>query len=107
MVMESFIVDRVSDDGDPYPRSAHGETHFTWYVGRAGEPLVYQDNDFHSLDLAPGTFSLGDVGSVRVEIHDRNTRAIDNVLLGCGDSDVCAARSGCFQRVSWKIEYLR
>ena len=51
-----------------------------------------------------------DSGRVRVEIHDRNVGNsgavnIDNVLLECGDKPQCAATPGCFQRVSWSIDW--
>jgi hypothetical protein len=103
----AFSVDRVDDDGDPYPATATGETHFTWYVGHGTLPLVTQDNDFHSLNVGAESFVIGETGRVRVEIHDRKVPAIDDVLLGCGDAAVCAARPGCFQRVTWDLEYLQ
>ena len=114
-VSNDFTVDQVNDDGDPYPvdpfaPGPHGRIRFSWFVGHGDEPLVSYDNDFHALTVAPNTFLLGDSGRVRVEIHDRNvgnTGAIniDNVLLDCGDKPQCAATPGCFQRVTWNIDW--
>jgi hypothetical protein len=109
-VSNDFSVDQVDDDGDPFPPGPHGRIRFRWYLGHGDEPLVSYDNDFHSLTVAANTFLLGDSGRVRVEIHDRNVGNmgainIDNVLLECGDKPQCAATPGCFQRVSWSIDW--
>jgi hypothetical protein len=105
MAPTTFVIDHVDDDGDPYPAGAHGLAHFRWFVSHGDEPLVYQDNDFPSLDLAPGPF-LGETSRVRVEILDRSMHTKD-ILFGCGDAPLCEARPGCFLRVTWTIEYLQ
>ena len=104
----AFSVDRVDDDGDPYPGTATGETHFTWFVGHGNDAVTSVMNDFHSLNISPGTFGIGEKGRVRVEIHDRKGTAIDAALMGCGDNAACEAPrgSGCFLRVTWDLEYL-
>ena len=108
-----FAVLRVVDDGDPYPDPSPIDpmagAHFSWFLGRERDPVAYfGPHDFPTYTVAPGTFALGDTARVRVEIHDRpNAARIDDVLLGCGDEPVCEAQpgSGCFQRMTWIVEY--
>jgi hypothetical protein len=58
------------------------------------------------LNLVPTDYAPGSVANVRVEIHDRNTAAIDAILLACGEAPRCETTPGslCYVRVSWRIK---
>ena len=104
-----IVVKMVSDDGDPFPNPNNqlDTVKFTWFKGKNDGPLQYVDNGgFSELDLIPMDYQIGDVANVRLEIHDRNTAAIDAILSDCGDQPRCpiAAGSSCFLRVSWRVE---
>jgi len=103
------IVSMVDDDGEPYPNLADPlqTVKFTWFKGKNDSGnLSYVDNgSFSMLTLVPMDYQEGDVANIRLEIHDRNTAAIDAILLGCGNADFCpiAPGSPCNVRVSWRI----
>ncbi len=104
-----IIVNMVTDDGDPFPNpdDALQTVTFTWFKGKNGGPLHYVDGQsFSKLDLIPMDYSVADSANVRLEVHDRNTAAIDAILLGCGDQPFCPVAPGstCFVRVSWHIK---
>lgn len=105
-----IMVNLVSDDGDPYPNAASPlqTVEFTWFKGKNDSGgLQYVDNgSFSLLNLLATDYQLHDVANVRLEVHDRNTAAIDAILLGCGDEPFCPVAPGstCFVRVSWRIE---
>ena len=105
-----IMVNMVTDDGDPYPNAAHPlqTVTFTWFKGKNDSgSLLYVDNgSFSTLNLVPMDYKAGDVANVRLEVHDRNTAAIDAILRGCGDAPSCpiAPGSTCLVRVSWRIE---
>jgi len=104
-----LMVNMVTDDGDPYPNSANPlqTVKFTWFKGKNDSgSLQYVDNgSFSMLNLVATDYQPGDVANVRLEVHDRNTSAIDAILLGCGDAPFCPIAPGaiCFVRVSWRI----
>lgn len=101
-----FEVSRVDDDGDPWPGGGRGQARFDWAWARGDESMMYLNNrDLAWFDFPGNTFKIGDTVRVRVEVSDRNRPATERILLSCMDQDVCAARPGCFQRVTWKIEY--
>ncbi|HET6284817.1 MAG TPA: hypothetical protein VFH73_27925 [Polyangia bacterium] len=103
---DRFEVSRVDDDGDPLPAGPRGQSHFAWALAVGDGPMAYYDNrDIPWLDIVPGMFQVGDTARVRVEINDRNVAASRRALMSCGDQDLCSAHAGCFQRVTWKIEY--
>ncbi|HEX2659261.1 MAG TPA: hypothetical protein VHU40_13350 [Polyangia bacterium] len=98
----TFRVSSVDDDGDLQ------DLHYVWYYARAGDAWSVIDNDFPDLNVKADTFHIGDLAQVRVEIHDRpNQTAIDNALLMCAAQDFCAAQAGtgCFQRVTWMVQW--
>jgi hypothetical protein len=103
---DRFEVTRVLDDADPFPRGRHdGTTSFAWFLGRGTEPMRNLNNIFSFLPIPPDFFRLGEQVRIRVEIADRNRHFIEQVLLGCKDEPLCAARPGCYQRVTWTVEY--
>lgn len=100
---DKITVLAVTDDGDSYPGTT--TTQFFWSSSLNKQSYAPYSNDFHLLPL-PG-YNIGDVLKVRLEVHDRNP-ATANALFGCRDADFCAidARNpGCFQRVTWTIEF--
>lgn len=104
-----ITVNLVSDDGDPYPNTPRPfqTVKFTWFKGKNDGALQYADNgSFSMLNLVATDYQPGDVANVRLEVHDRNTAAIDAILLGCGEQPFCPVAPGstCFVRVSWRIE---
>ena len=105
-----LVVNMVTDDGDPFPNPSNPlqTVKFTWFKGKNDSgTLQYVDNgNFSMLYLVPTDYQPGDVANVRLEVHDRNTSAIDAILLGCGDAPTCpiAPGSTCLVRVSWRIE---
>jgi hypothetical protein len=104
----TFTMIKVVDDGAPYPRNQHGITQFTWYLGHGDDPWIPQDHDFFSFTVPPKTFSPGELGRIRVEIHDDNSTnkgAIDANLLTCRDQPQCALMPGCLQRATWSVQY--
>jgi len=104
-----ITVNMVTDDGDPYPNAQNPlqTVNFTWFKGKNDSgSLQYVDNgSFSMLNLVATDYQPGDVANVRLEVHDRNTSAIDAILLGCGDAPFCPIAPGaiCFVRVSWRI----
>jgi hypothetical protein len=109
LLVPDFEIVRVDDDGAPYPPRNHGSTRFSWSVGHGDLPLVDQNHDFPRLTVAPNTFSAGERGRVRVEIHDINAdsnRLIDTTFSMCGDDKAqCGSAPGCLQRVTWTVQY--
>ncbi len=107
-----FDVDRVTDDGDPFPFSSSpsslsGVTQFSWFVGVGMEPLEFRDRNFPSLTLPADAFTIGDEIQVRVEIQDRKLAKVRAILDACDPkAATCAGSSGCLQRVTWTVRYL-
>jgi hypothetical protein len=117
----SFQVNRVVDDGDPYPvEPGAGITDFSWFVGQDStapggtgpavpteSPVVYQQSaKLPVFTVYPFKYRAGDRIRVRVEIHDRNPAPIDAVLAGCSDGDaLCPPASRCYQRKTWTVEF--
>ncbi|HET6151093.1 MAG TPA: hypothetical protein VFH68_26390 [Polyangia bacterium] len=102
-------VDVVDDDGDPYPGSVNGRTHFAWYSGLENGPMSSLGNDFNT--FVPGGYRLGDVVQVRVVIGDRdkNAETIRLRLIQCGMNGdaLCASAPGsdCILSVTWTVRF--
>ncbi len=117
----SFQVNRVVDDGDPYPvEPGGGITSFSWFLGQdsaapagvgpvvpAASPVVYQQSaTLPVFRVYPFMYRPGDRIRVRVEIHDRNPAPIDAVLAGCDDgAALCPPASMCYQRKTWTVVF--
>jgi hypothetical protein len=117
----SFQVNRVTDDGDPYPvEPGGGITDFSWFVGTdsaapagAGPVVPMEASVVYQLSAKLPVFTVhpfmyrpGDRIRVRVEIHDRNPAPIDAVLAGCNDGDaLCPPASKCYQRKTWTVVF--
>jgi hypothetical protein len=117
----SFQVNRVVDDGDPYPvEPGGGITSFSWFLGQdsaapagvgpvvpAASPVVYQQGaTLPVFRVFPFMYRPGDRIRVQVEIHDRNPAPIDAVLAGCpADAALCPPASMCYQRKTWTVVF--
>lgn len=99
----TFEVVMVDDDGDPLPTMTPNELSYSWSLTGPDGHLQTIENNFPSYSVGLSSYHIGDLVKVRLEVHDRNREAGDRALLGCGDADVCGDRSGCFQRVTWKL----
>jgi hypothetical protein len=105
-----FTVVHVLDDGDPFPvpvgaPPSVGVAHFSWFLGTGTEPLEFLGRDSFVYTVPADRFSVGVDARVRVEISDRNQEATRRILDACGDEPLCAARTGCLLRMTWKITY--
>jgi hypothetical protein len=76
-----------------------------WFVGRNGEPLLPTGANGAAFNLVGGTFKVGDVLRVRVQVSDRDLDRSRRQFAACPDDGPCAASSGCPQRVTWTVTY--
>ncbi len=104
--LPSYTIHSVADDGAPWPPGPKGGATFRWYVSTDGQQFQFVNNDYPTLPLAStGLYKTGDIVKVRVEVSDRNPTN-DAALAGCADTnDSCQSVSGCFQRVTWSVDF--
>lgn len=107
----SFAVHRVIDDGDPLPPPADRPTRssFTWSfrMGRAGMWRRMAGFNGPGFEFPAGWFRPGDVVQVRVEYSDRENRRAALEAACKPDTLLCELepKSGCYQWVTWSVEY--
>jgi hypothetical protein len=101
-----FEVLVVTDDLDPYPSVPNdpvlGTTEFYWSIvppggGRQDLPNV----SGNAVALDPASYTPGDLVELRVEIEDRNHRAVT-----CPDGDLTCSMTvnpNCSQRLTWRV----
>lgn len=102
-----FQVLVVTDDLDPFPSVPNdpvlGTTEFHWSIvppGGTRQPLTNVTGNAVALD--PDGYAPGDVVQLRVEIQDRNHRAVS-----CPDGDLTCSLTpdpSCSQRLTWNVE---
>lgn len=102
-----FQVLVVTDDLDPYPSVPNdpvlGTTEFHWSIvppGGTRQQLTSVTGNAVALD--PNSYVPGDLVELRVEIQDRNHRAVS-----CPDGDLTCSLSpdpSCNQRLTWRVE---
>jgi len=102
-----FQVLVVTDDLDPYPSVPNdpvlGTTEFHWSIvppGGTRQQLTSVTGNAVALD--PDSYAPGDLVELRVEIQDRNHRAVN-----CPDGDLTCSLSpdpSCNQRLTWRVE---
>ena len=100
----TFAVNRVNDDGDPYPGSILGT--FTWrYRTGASGAFSRLSNPYQSnqLDFGKGVFVTGDVIQIRVEYQDRINRSFSSCDQ---NAQRCELVPGCAQWVTWTVQFL-
>jgi hypothetical protein len=100
---ESFVVDSVADDVDPYPESTSGT--FTWLyrIGTTGDFqrwLTLANSNRLAVGSALLVQAVGDVIQIRVEYQDSKGHS-----LGSCDqnADRCELIPGCAQWVTWTV----
>ncbi len=97
-------VTQVTDDLDPFPGSAAGEIDFLWQMEHTpGAGFVeIPGYGFSYLDIDGGDFALNQRIRVRVVALDRAAHD----LSGCPvNLATCALGAGCFQWITWEIEF--
>jgi hypothetical protein len=97
-------VTQVTDDLDPFPGSASGETDFQWQIEEAPGAgfMDIPGYGFSYLDLDGGQFALNQWIRVRVVALDRAAHDLSSCPVTLA---TCALRAGCFQWVTWDIEF--
>lgn len=102
-----FQVLVVTDDLDPYPSVPndpnHGATEFHWsIVPPGGTRQALPNVTGNGVALDPDSYTPGDLVELRVEIEDRNHRAVN-----CPDTDLTCSMTTdatCSQRLTWRVE---
>jgi hypothetical protein len=102
-----FQVLVVTDDLDPYPSVPNdpvlGTTEFHWsIVPPGGTRQTLANVTGNAVALDPDSYMPGDLVELRVEIEDRNHRAVS-----CPDGDLTCSLSPdptCSQRLTWRVE---
>jgi len=102
-----FQVLVVADDLDPYPSvpndPVRGTTEFHWsIVPPGGSRQALPNVTGNAVALDPDSYTPGDVVELRVEIQDRNHRAVS-----CPDGDLTCSLTpdpACSQRLTWRVE---
>lgn len=97
-------VTQVIDDLDPFPGGGDGETHFQWLVEDApGAGFVeIPGYGFPYLNIDGTEFALNQRIRVRVVAQDRATHDLSSCPV---DLATCALGAGCFQWITWDIEF--
>ena len=104
---ESFVVDSVADDVDPYPQSTSGT--FTWLyrIGTRGDFQRWLTlANSNRLAVGPTLLAqaVGDVIQIRVEYQDSKGHS----LTSCDqNADRCELKLGCAQWVTWTVTVLQ
>lgn len=102
--MRRLEVTQVTDDQDPFPGSPSGEADFRWQLEQtAGAGFVdIPGYGFSYLNIDGGEYALNQRIRVRVTALDR----ADHDLSSCpANLAICALRAGCFQWITWDIEF--
>jgi hypothetical protein len=102
-----FEVLVVTDDLDFYPSVPndpnHGATEFHWsIVPPGGTRQALPNVTGNGVALDPDSYTPGDLVELRVEIEDRNHRAVN-----CPDTDLTCSLTpdpSCSQRLTWRVE---
>ena len=115
----TFTINRVEDDGDPYPRSdssspiLNSPAGFVWFIRRPNAPLfdrvIVAGPTF---TIPKGTFDAQDIVQVRVEYHDRvtacqpRTPGCDAVFAACDpNATICYSSDFRVEWVTWTVEF--
>ncbi|HSZ81132.1 MAG TPA: hypothetical protein VLA14_02565 [Polyangia bacterium] len=112
----TFTVATVDDDLDSFPpttsddptaQALFGVPHFQWFLERGTSGFQTSLVDSNSFVIDPGMFEVGEQIRVRLEIADDDTTRSALEFKACTD-DTCftgAQSDGCFQRVTWTVNF--
>jgi hypothetical protein len=117
----TFAINRVDDDGDPYPSSDRQNPYpappagFVWYLRHfqpVSDPFRRWIGNSPTLTIPAGTFLPGDTIQVRAEYHDRVT-ACQPRTPGCNAAfsacdvaaTICYASDFRAQWVTWTVAF--
>jgi hypothetical protein len=112
----TFTVSTVDDDLDSFPmtmsddpaaQALFGVSHFQWFLERGTSGFQTTLVDSNSFLIDPGMFEVGEQIRVRLEIADDDTMRSALEFKACTD-DTCftgAQSDGCFQRVTWTVNF--
>ncbi len=116
--VNAFTINRVEDDGDPYPPSAPLDPNspspagFVWYVRLPNSTLFERCIGGGPAFTLGKTFNPQDIVQVRVEYHDRvtacqpRTPGCDAVFAACDpNATICYSPDYRVQWVTWTVEF--
>jgi hypothetical protein len=114
----TFTINRVEDDGDPYPPSApssstlNSPAGFVWYIRLPNKTLFDRLIGGGPTFTIPPKFNPQDIVQVRVEYHDRvtacqpRTPGCDAVFAACDpNATICYSSDFRVQWVTWTVEF--
>jgi hypothetical protein len=114
----TFTVNRVEDDGDPYPPPALSSSApaspagFVWYIRRPNSALFERWIGSGPTFTIPQKFNPQDIVQVRVEYHDRvtacqpRTPGCDAVFAACDpNATICYSSDFRVEWVTWTVEF--
>ncbi len=114
----AFAINRVEDDGDPYPPvepldpNSPSPAGFVWYVRLPSSPLFERCIGGGPSFTLGKTFNPQDIVQVRVEYHDRvtacqpRTPGCDAVFAACDpNATICYSPDYRVQWVTWTVEF--
>jgi hypothetical protein len=102
---ETFEVDLVFDDLDPFPPTKDMQ----WFESDDGGAFRLVESNFPSHTLHYASYIPGDEVRLRLEVSDRETQRSADGFAACKDDDVCTEPNlihpnACFQRVTWTVK---
>jgi hypothetical protein len=103
---ESFVVDSVADDVDPYPGSTAGT--FTWLyrIGTTGDFqrwLTLANSNRLAVGPALLVQALNDIGVIQIRVEYQDSKGHN--LSSCGqNADRCELNPGCAQWITWTVQ---
>jgi hypothetical protein len=113
----TFTINRVEDDGDPYPAAAPLTTspaEFVWFLrlNQAGELFKRWIGGGPAFTIPAGTYQPQEGIQVRVEYHDRmtacqpRTPGCDAVFAACDpNATICYSTDLRVQWVTWTVAF--
>ena len=117
--INAFTINRVEDDGDPYPSSVpFGSTAspagFVWFIRDypPSDPFQRWTGSGPTLTIPEKTYSPQQMIQVRVEYHDRvtacqpRTPGCDAVFAACDpNATICYSSDFRVEWVTWTVEF--
>ena len=115
----TFAINRVEDDGDPYPSADPSSPNpaspagFVWYIRPPGSALFQRViGSGPTFTIPQGTYNSQAIVQVRVEYHDRvtacqpRTPGCDAVFAACDpNATICYSADFRIEWVTWTVEF--